>query len=437
MIDHLPPERIGDPLISRVIRINGLSKRFRVFSRPVDRLLDAIRPRPGRGTEFQALSDISFEVGKGECFGIIGANGSGKSTLLKLITGTLLPTAGSISVEGRVLALLELGGGINPELTGRENVLASAGLLGFPQDYAASKLQEIEAFADIGAFFDRPMRIYSSGMYVRVAFSIYLFLDPDVLIVDEALSVGDVFFQQKCFDAMQKIMARGTTVLFVSHDTGAIQKLCHRAMVLERGRITFIGGPDEAVNRYHSSIGQRQAADMPAAGPELSPAEAITMGNIVGAESLPPDSPVALIGARIVDADGKPITVAAMGQATVFEILIEAREAVAAPDVALSIHDRFGQIVFGTTAAGRGAAIGPLRQGQRAIIRLSLDCRIFSGHYTWRIGLADAPGGPWRETGMLGPLMIQSDRHTALFYGIVGLPCRSVDAGPVTGGTTP
>ena len=215
-----------------------------------------------RHQEFWALRDISFEVDQGECLGVIGPNGAGKSTLLKILTHTLYPTSGQYDIQGRVLSLLELGTGFHPELTGRQNLYNSVHLLGFPDGYLQERIGDIEAFAQLGDFFDRPVKIYSSGMYVRLAFSLFAFMRPEVLIIDETLSVGDVFFQQKSFAKMREIIAAGTTCLFVSHDTAAVQNLCRRAIVLDRGEMAFSGDAVEAISRYYATMGRRRGPDI-------------------------------------------------------------------------------------------------------------------------------------------------------------------------------
>jgi lipopolysaccharide transport system ATP-binding protein len=423
------------------IHVEGVSKRFKVYHSPMGRIADFVRPRPGRYEEVWALRDVSFRVERGECFGIVGVNGSGKSTLLKLITSTLLPTTGDIRVRGRVLALLELGGGINPELTGRQNVVVSAAMLGFPEDYAASKMAQIAAFADIGDFFDRPMRIYSSGMYVRLAFSIYLFMEPEILIVDEALSVGDIFFQQKCYAALREIMDSGTTVLFVSHDTGAVQKLCKRAMLLNHGRVDFVGLPDATVTRYYTTLGQKTAATRtavaatPAAAsdahhehglPAVVSADAVLAGNQIPATLHSAGDEVSLIALRATGADGKPAVSLKVGTDLVLDVLLEAFIAAPRPDVTISLYDRFGNLVFRTSFARIGQPVAALAAGQRALVRLAVGCHLPVGQFTYRIGVS-ANGEPVADpspaiSAMLGPVVIDWDKPTSRFYGQIGIP---------------
>lgn len=207
------------------IKINHLSKVYKIFDKSSDRVREALNPFGKRySKDFYALNDVSLTIKKGETVGIIGKNGAGKSTLLKVITGVLTPTSGSIQVNGRIASLLELGAGFNPEMTGIENIYMNGTIMGYSKDEMDARLQNIIDFADIGDFINQPVKMYSSGMFARLAFAVNAFVEPDILIVDEALSVGDAFFQAKCIDKMKKMMEKGTTVLFVSHDWGGSQK---------------------------------------------------------------------------------------------------------------------------------------------------------------------------------------------------------------------
>lgn len=241
------------------IRITKLSKRYEIYGSPSGRLKQFLFPRLsrliGRSTtqyfrEFWALKDVSFEVKKGETVGIIGRNGAGKSTLLQIICSTLTPTAGSVLINGRVAALLELGSGFNPEFTGRENVYINGSILGLSKEEMDSRFDEIVAFADIGEFLDQPVKTYSSGMYVRLAFAVVVHVDADILIVDEALAVGDAFFQAKCMSRMKKIVDSGTTILFVSHDINSVKALCTRALWLDRGVGRSFGETADVARAY-------------------------------------------------------------------------------------------------------------------------------------------------------------------------------------------
>lgn len=236
------------------ISLKNVSKCFKRYARPVDRLKELLLPGKSYSQEFWALQDISFEIMKGETMGIIGRNGAGKSTLLQLICGTLTPSSGEVQVNGRVAALLELGAGFNPEFTGRENVYMNGAIMGLSKLEVDERFENIAAFADIKDFIDQPVKTYSSGMYVRLAFASAIHVNPDILIVDEALAVGDMFFQAKCMARMRQMMESGVTVLFVSHDTGSVKSLCQRGIFLEQGEIKKIGKASDVVATYISLV---------------------------------------------------------------------------------------------------------------------------------------------------------------------------------------
>jgi lipopolysaccharide transport system ATP-binding protein len=232
------------------ISLNHVSKCFKRYNRPADRLKEMFFPHKFYAQEFWALQDISFQVAKGETMGIIGCNGAGKSTLLQIICGTLTPTSGHVQVNGRVSALLELGAGFNPEFTGRDNVYMNCAIMGLAKEEVDARFDQIAAFADINDFIDRPVKTYSSGMYIRLAFSAAIHVDPDILIVDEALSVGDMYFQAKCMAKMRQMMNNGVTVLFVSHDVSSVKSLCQRAVYLKDHYVHSLGKSGEIVDEY-------------------------------------------------------------------------------------------------------------------------------------------------------------------------------------------
>ena len=259
------------------IRVEGVGKIFRTWASPAQRLIVPLLHRiagyaPGLRHRLQAsiqrrihvheaLHDISFELARGEALGIVGLNGSGKSTLLQIIAGVLPPTSGSVRTHGRIAALLELGSGFNPELTGRENIQINATILGLSRERIDAVLDDIIAFADIGDYIDQPVKTYSSGMAVRLAFAVQVHVEPDILIVDEALAVGDAAFQAKALARIQQILANGTTLLFVGHDLNVVRAFCQRAILLEAGRIARIGSPEEVVEEYLFRVHAKAARD--------------------------------------------------------------------------------------------------------------------------------------------------------------------------------
>ena len=237
------------------VLVKNLTKTYRIFGGAGDRIKQALTlGRKHFHDQFTALRDVSFEIRKGEAVGIIGRNGSGKSTLLQLVCGILKPTSGFVEVNGRISALLELGSGFNPEFTGRENVYFQGAVMGFTKAEMDARFGDIVAFADIGDSLDQPVRTYSTGMYVRLAFSVQIMSAPDILIIDEALSVGDFFFQQKCFSRIRELCEKGVTLLFVSHDTSTVRDLCTRAIYLKNGQLIYTGDTRLALQHYFSEM---------------------------------------------------------------------------------------------------------------------------------------------------------------------------------------
>jgi lipopolysaccharide transport system ATP-binding protein len=265
----LSPQRsfpFGPVTQDLAISLQNVSKCFKRYGKPIDRLKEALQPGKRRSDDFWALRDINLEIQRGDTFGIIGQNGSGKSTLLQIIAGTLTPTSGSIQVSGRISALLELGSGFNPEFTGRQNVFLNGQILGLSQMEVAHKFDEIAAFANIGQFIDQPVKTYSSGMMVRLAFAVAIHVDPEILIVDEALSVGDVKFQSRCMKRIRDLKDKGVTILFVSHDSSSVKMLCNQAVLLNHGEQIMLGKPNKVVDRY---VAMLSAEDPSAIAEEL------------------------------------------------------------------------------------------------------------------------------------------------------------------------
>src|SRR5436189_4979539 len=241
-----------------IIRAEKISKHFRIYRHPSDHLKELLSfGRRHYHEPFWAVKDVDVQVERGCCLGIIGENGSGKSTLLRMIAGVLRPTSGSVNIGGRVSALLELGAGFNPQFTGRENIFLNASILGFSDAQTRERIPSIEKFAEIGEFVDRPVKTYSSGMFVRLAFAVAIHMDPDILIVDEALSVGDIFFQQRCIRRIQHLKQQGVTIIFVSHDLGAVRSLADRAIWMDRGQVNLEGKSDDVIAKYLAAMVSR------------------------------------------------------------------------------------------------------------------------------------------------------------------------------------
>lgn len=424
----------GVPHAPIVVRVEGLGKRFKIYRRPIDRVLEWLGAGK-RHSEHWAVRGVNFEVERGGCLGIIGANGSGKSTLLKMISRALHPTEGSFRVEGRVLSLIELGTGLNQHLTGRANVYNAAALLGFPANFARDKIKEIEAFADLGEFFDRPVILYSTGMRVRLAFSMFACFRPEVLIVDEALSVGDVFFQQKCATRIQELLNDGMTMIFVSHDQSAVLNLCDRAILLEKGAVTFSGDPAEALHRYTASL-SKQPRFAPRKAVEPAPASAapaVLKGDVLGERKHDQigNGDVRVLAVRVADRMNRDTLQAMMGETLRFEVLVEAVRPVHQPRVGMHFYDRFGNLAFAAGTYQLGHELPDLAPGDRLIVRAEVTLDLHPGEYTFGVG-ASIPSDENPEHGIvcdrvmqLGPVAVVQDRSKPRpFFGMAKLPMR-------------
>jgi len=426
-----------------VVRAQDLGKRFKLYRNPWHRAAEWLTfGRTTLHTEFWALRGVSFDVRRGECLGIIGPNGSGKSTLLKMLSGAMHPTTGTFAVAGRVLSLLELGTGLNPDLSGRANVIQGAELLGFPPDYGRERLADIEAFAELGEFFDRPVRTYSSGMFVRLAFSMFASFEPDVFVVDEALSVGDVFFQQKCVRRIEQMVAGGTTMLFVSHDMQLVQRLCDRGILLGGGRVAFAGEPDELVSRYYSAVGaaRSQGPDRPATAtvPVVGAAAVVPVADraalvagdvLMAARSRHGDGPLRLVAATLAAAGGPAGLSFVQSDVAEFRVLLTAAAAVERPACGIHLYDRLGNLVFAAGTTQLRVPVPPMRAGDERVLTFRLTLSVQPGEYTLSAGTSEVPP-PGPDVGVLhdqaegiGPIAIHpSDEVPARFYGIARLP---------------
>ena len=293
----------------KAIEVVGLSKCYRVYDRPQDRLVQMLTlGRRQLYQEFWALRDVSFSVGRGETVGIIGRNGSGKSTLLQMICGTVTPSAGTVTINGRVAALLELGAGFNPEFTGRENVILNAAILGFSKETIEERMAEVLAFSELGDFLDQPVKTYSSGMYARLAFSIAIHVDPEILIVDEALAVGDFRFVAKCMRRIKDIQDRGVTILFVSHDVSSVRTLCQRAIWLDKGRLVEDSDVFPVTDRYMEYMFQDEASEEQTLREEITASQQVTGSAADASDPSGTNEAVAPVETSEIELDARPVT---------------------------------------------------------------------------------------------------------------------------------
>jgi lipopolysaccharide transport system ATP-binding protein len=408
------------------IALDNVSKCYKQYDRPADRLKELLLPGKVRANEFWALRNINLEVEKGQTLGIVGRNGSGKSTLLQMIVGTMSPTSGRITVNGRISALLELGSGFNLEFTGRQNVFFNGRLLGLSQEELEQKFDEIAAFADIGSFIDQPVKTYSSGMFVRLAFAVATSVRPDILVVDEALSVGDEAFQRKCFSRIQAIQDRGGTILFVSHSAPTVVKLCNSAILIEQGELLLHHRPKVVVNQYqkliyapaHKVQGLRteilklnqlveasesqpqgyESAGLPQTGSEKEISAPIEkLGEFYNPAMIPTSTVVyvsrgvTISGFQITNLDGKPVNHLISRNEYLYSYLVTFAEA--AEDV------QFGMLVKTITGYELGGASFPLRAidyveaGTTISVKFQMKCLLQAGTYFLNAGVLGTMAG--------------------------------------------
>jgi lipopolysaccharide transport system ATP-binding protein len=366
------------------LRVDNVSKQYRTYARPADRLKESLtRGRLRRHKEFWALRGISFEVERGATVGLVGPNGCGKSTLLQIIAGTLEPTHGEVLHAGRIAALLELGAGFDPEFTGVENIYMNASLLGLSRRDTDALLPQIERFAEIGAFLYQPVKTYSSGMYVRVAFAIAASVEPDILLVDEALAVGDSVFQHRCLRRIHELQERGTTVLFVSHDLAAVRALCSRAILLNQGRILADGPPPEVLNQYQKIIMERESA-------YEAEAESAGARTSVATEAFEPPSftyrhgnrGAEIISAQLTDSANRTVQVIDTGTPAVMRVAIRFNADITDPVIGFLIRNRHGISAFGTNTKEQQIEFGPVKRGDILEATFEFDCWLGIDEYS-------------------------------------------------------
>lgn len=321
--------------------------------------------------ESHVLRGVSFSVGPGEAVGVVGQNGAGKSTLLKIITGTLAPTQGRVSINGRVSAILELGMGFNPELTGRQNVYHAASLMGFDHHQVNEVIDQIEAFAEVGHWFDEPVRVYSSGMQVRVAFAVATAWRPEILIVDEALSVGDTYFQHKSFARIREFQQQGTSLLIVSHDRTAIQALCTRAVLLDGGRVVRDGDPEEVMDFYNALIAEKE-----------DPTVQVLRGKDGKAQTTSGTGEARVEKIVLLDAAGESVEQLRVGQPVTLALDVRVYRPVPSLVLGFAIRDRVGQTVFGTNTHHAGLALDEPEPGRLYRFAVRFQANLGEGSYS-------------------------------------------------------
>ena len=362
-----------------ILSVQNLGKAYRSYRNEWIRFAGwfgfPVRP----SSESWVLRHINLSVCEGEAVAIIGENGAGKSTLLKLITGTVQPTEGVVNLIGRAAAILELGMGFNPEMTGRQNVRHSAGLMGLTADEIASAIDDIEEFAEVGEYFDQPVRNYSSGMQMRVAFAVATAKRPEMLIVDEALSVGDAYFQHKSFERIRQFQAQGTTLLFVSHDPGSVKALCNRAVLLEKGAILKDGTPEEVLDFYNALVAEKDGNTIQQR--KLSNGRVATSSGTGEAK---------VADISLEDEVGRRVEVVSVGQKVTLRIIVEVFRDIPRLVLGYGIRDRLGQVIFGTNTQLKNQVLHDVVAGQRLNFEISFPVNLGPGSYSIQTALVSS-----------------------------------------------
>jgi ABC-type polysaccharide/polyol phosphate transport system ATPase subunit len=351
------------------VLVQNVSKLFRLYRHPSDRLLELLPLTRRTHSNFWALRDVSLSVERGEILGIVGPNGSGKSTLLQIVSGILKATSGRVVTQGRVAALLELGAGFTPEFTGRENVFINGEIMGLSRTQIEAAFPRIAEFAGIGEFIDRPVKEYSSGMYVRLAFATAIHVNPEILIVDEALAVGDAMFSNRCIQKFEELKERGVTVLFVSHDLGLVKRLAHRAVLLVDGKVEAEGSPRDVVNRYVGMVVERQK-------------RLEDSGAHLGASFRHGDGASEIERVELLNCAGDASTSVLSGESVIIRVSARFRRDTSDPIVGVLIRNRLGIDVFGTNTRLEQQDLGDFHAGDRIQVDFHFDCLLAQNDYT-------------------------------------------------------
>ena len=354
-----------------ILSIQNIGKSYRSYPSELRRFCSWFGLGADSFQDHWILRNITFAIHQGEAVGIVGRNGAGKSTLLKMITGTLAASEGTIVTNGRIHAILELGMGFNPDLTGRQNVLHACGLMGYERSAILQALPEIETFAEIGDYFEQPVRLYSSGMQMRLAFSVATAFQPEVIIVDEALSVGDAYFQHKSFDRIRQFQCQGTTLLIVSHDRGAILALCTRVILLEQGGILRDGAPEEVMDFYNALIAERKQNTIRQ-----------TPDNDHRTRTISGTGEVVFEDVALLDSKGRNIDTVEVGSTVTLRVQVHTRQAVPELVIGYMIKDRLGQTVFGTNTHHRDKALVDVGAEQLLTYDFTFSANLGAGSYS-------------------------------------------------------
>ncbi len=416
-----------------IIEFRGVSKSYAIYESPADRLRELLTlNRKSFHRDFWALRDVSLAIRRGETFCIIGENGSGKSTFLQIVAGILAPTAGDVQVKGRVAALLELGAGFNPEFSGRDNVYLNAAILGLSSVEIDSVYPSIEQFAEIGDFIDQPVKTYSSGMAVRLAFSVAIHVKPDILLVDEALAVGDIYFRQRCLRKVHELRSSGVTILYVSHAMGDVKSLGDRTLWLENGNVRDIGETDRVVARYLAAMTEKDSSylNVSSRGRKTEGASPTVARQVV--TSIPNidhrhgDGRAELLGIAILDAEGRPLQMLEPSSRVVVRISARAKERLDLPNIGFMLRNHLGIDFAGTNTTREGADLPPMEPGDVYTVDFHIDLpELYPADFSFSPAVADGTLLAYSMCDWIdNAITLQMGHGEGQVYGFIHLPCR-------------
>jgi len=415
------------------VEFQGVSKSYAIYDAPTGRLKELLTfNRLNCHRDFWALRDVSFEVKRGETFCIVGENGSGKSTLLQMVAGIMHPTAGKIAVNGRVSALLELGAGFNPEFSGRDNVYLNGSILGLSNRQIDARYSDIESFAEIGEFINQPVKTYSSGMVVRLAFAVAINVDPEVLLVDEALAVGDVYFRHRCMRKVHELRARGVTILFVSHAVADVKAIGDRAMWLDHGRVVELGAPERVVSKYLAATAAKDSTYRLHEAETQAPHSTASVRAPEIVETIPNidhrhgDGKAKIIGIAVLDEDGLPIHMLQPASRILVRISARAHGPVRTPNVGFMLRNQLGMDFSGTNTVREGYQIDSMQPGDIITVDFYIDLpELYPASFSFSPAIADGALDDYTMCDWIdNAVTLQMSRAEGETYGYLHLPCR-------------
>lgn len=405
-----------------VISVDNVTKVYRLYEKPIDRLKEGLSiTKKSYHKDYYALNNLSFEIKKGECVGLLGVNGAGKSTILKIITGVLNPTEGKVKINGRISALLELGAGFNPEYSGIENIYVNGTLMGYTRAEVDKRLDDIVSFADIGDFIYQPVKTYSSGMFVRLAFAVAINIDPEILIVDEALSVGDVFFQAKCYKKFDEFKKQGKTILLVSHDLSSVKKYCDRVVLLDKGSKLAEGEPYDMIDLYKKVLVRQnnsQSVIKTQSAESKEPLWKLSMSNNPNINSYG-NKAAEIVDYGIFDSDDKLSSQINKGDDFTVKMRVRFNRAVDDPIFALTFVNVHGVDVTGTNTMYENSNVGRAEANDEFIITFTQSMSLQGGNYLISLGCTGYENGEFTVYHRLYEvvnLQVISDKNTVGFY---------------------